>query len=481
MFKRIAFILLFFSLTSCEELDIACTLVELVIPDQHHNITEEFSGEITNLKKWWTQFDGTTLGKLLELAIDNSPLLESARNQLREVAFKYGMKPESVSDMVKNLDQYIKVSILSPDSMKTQNGSLSVNHVMTNDLPTDFLQGNKNYLRLFKFELEVDLFGKNKSWKQAAENDILSVMEIVKDTWSIIRLAVAKDFLYIRSHQTRRKKLRTLDCDCRETVQKIHERVKAGLRDSTEYDEALDLLNKAEEMVFHSGMSIKKAFHSLMLNTGINSLEQLVELVGEEFDLPKVDQNVFAGTPMDVVLHRSDVKSALNIFRNVCGLMGMSLADKFPKIIIDSTLETTAKSIFDILNISNFSFAYGYHLKQNIFEQAKVKAKINMYQAKYKKAQSDYKKVVSAALVEVADIMINKSLISKQIFYLNQDLEIVEKKLISIRARLEATAEHLVNSLRSENEKFLLIDNKISLESEELISTMELVTSLGGS
>lgn len=480
MLRRLAIVVLLFSLTACDELDVGCLLLELAVPNQHYDINDQYEGKLTDFQKWWAQFEGTPLGKLLELALEKSPLLDNARKQLAETGYKYGMKEENVEDMMKNLNQYLKISILSPDSMNATDGNLSLTHVITGAIPKDFQQDNKNYLRLFKFTFEVDLFGKNKMWRKSAINDIMSVVEIVKDTFSLIRLRIAKNFVYIKGHQVRREKLKKYDCDCQEAVQKLKERTESGVQDRGDLDEAQGLLDKANEMVFHYGEKIKIAFHDLLEDTGLANLDELLDIVGDDHELPKVDQNVFAGTPMNVIQKRSDVAIKLNILKHICGLMGITLADKFPKVIIDAVLETSAKSIFDILKVSNFSFAYGYHVEQNVFEQSKLKAKINMFRSQYEKAQSEYKQVVMKALAEVANAMTHQSIIMSQLELAAQKMEMIERKLENVKAKVEMSAAHITQHLQVEHEKYMQEDEKIKLESGAITGTMDLVHALGG-
>lgn len=480
MLRRFAIVVLLFTLTACDELDVGCLLLELAVPNQHYNETEQFEGKLTDFEKWWGQFEGTALGRLLEIALEKSPLLNQARSQLKETAYKYGMKEESVGEMMKNLDQYLKVSVLSPDSTKAENANLSLTHVVSGNIPRDFPQGNKNYFRLFHFQLEVDLFGKNKQWRKSAISDIMSVVEIVKDTFSLIRSNIAEHFIYLKGHQVRQKKIKKLDCECNETVNKIKERVDAGVHDKKELDIAQGLMDKAGEMTFQYGEKVKLAFTSILKETGITDLDELQEIIGDDDELPKVDQNIFAGTPMSVIQKRSDVQIKLNILKNVCGLMGITLADKFPQVIIDATLETAAKSIFDLLNIENFNIAYGYHIKQNIFKQNAVKSKVNMYKSMYEKAQNEYTRTVQAALSEVGSAMVNKSIIARRLELAYQEIELIANKLETVKAKVQKSAQHLAEHLQVQNEMFLADDKKIGLESDELVSTIKLVKALGG-
>ena len=480
MLRRFAIIILLFTLTACEELDVACLLLELAVPNQHYNETEQFEGKLTDFEKWWGQFEGTALGKLLEIALEKSPLLAQARSQLRETAYKYGMKEESVNDMMKNLNEYLKVSVLSPDSTREENANLSLIHVITGEIPRDFMQGNKNYFRLFRFELDVDLFGKNKNWRKSAIADIMSVVEIVKDTFSLIRMNIAHHFVYLKGHQVRQKLISKLDCECHETVTKIKDRVDAGIHDQSDLDIAKGFMDKAGEMVFNYGENIKIAFTSLLKETGITDLAELMDIIGDDHELPKVDQNVFAGTPMSVIQKRSDVQIKLNILKNACGLMGITLADKFPHVVIEGTLESAAKSIFDLLNIDNFSISYGYHVKQNIFKQAAVKSKINMYRSMYEKAQNEYTRVVQHALSEVGTTMVDKSIISRKLELVYQQLELLGNQLKVVKAKVEQSAAHLTEHLEVENKMFMADDEKIGLESDGLVSTIKLVRALGG-
>ena len=467
-------------MTSCNDLEVGCAFLELVIPDHHYNVQEDFEGKITDFETWWQQFSDTSLGKLFEIALDHSPVLERVRNDLREVAYKYGMKEESVDSMVKNLDEHIKLSIISPASLAAGLSTFSATHVITGDIPKDFEQGDKNYFRLFKLDFEVDLFGKHKSWKKSAEKEILAVIESFKDAFSILRIKIASDFIYIISKQIRHRKLKKLDCNCHETVRQIKSRVEAGVQSSSELNEAKGLLDEAEEKVYKIGMHIKQSYHSLLENTGITDLATLTELMGDKDELPKVDQNILVGTPMNVIQSRPDIRLKLDLFEQVCGLIGLSLADRFPSIVIESVLESTAKSIFDMLKISSLSFAYGYHFSQNTFEQAKVTAKTMMYKSQYKKAQSEYKNAVSKALAQVGDAMVKKALIEREIVLVDQKQKLIEEKLKKVHAKVKQSSQHLLESLKVESEKFHLKDKKIVLESEDLIATMKLVRSLGG-
>ncbi len=454
--------------------------MELAVPDQHYNINEDFEGKITDFKMWWGQFEGTSLGKLFELAIEKSPLLENARRRLEEVAYKYGLPEEDVGNIVRNLDDYLKISLLSPDSVGSKDGRLNITNVINGTIPKDFTPEKQTYIRLFKFTFEVDLFGKNKAWRKSAINEILSVVEVVKDTFSLIRLRIAKNFLFIKAHQVRREKLKKLDCDCQEAVATLRERVRSGVQHQGDLDEAQGLLDKANEMVFHYGQSIKIAFHDMLEDTGIGNLDELMDIIGDNYELPTVNQNVFVGTPINVIQQRSDVMVKLNMVKHVCGLLGITLADKFPKVVIEAVLETSAKTIFDLLKTDNLNIAYGYEIDQNIFEQKKLKSKINMYKSMYEKAQSEYKGVVVKALSEVANAMTNKSIIARQIDLAYQKIELIERKLEGVRELVAKSAEYITAHLKVENEKFLQEDERIKLESEDLVSTMELVRALGG-
>ncbi len=458
----------------------ACVLIELAVPDEHYSLEKSFEGTITNFEKWWGQFSGTPLGKLFEIALERSPLLEKARNELREIAYKYGMKQEHVEHMVSNLNNYIKISIMPPDSQSATPLNFSANHVITNSLPTDFTQGQGNYLRIFRLDILIDIFGFNNSWRQSAINEITAVIETIRDVFSLIRISIAKHFTHIRSYQLRKKSHFHLSSSFESTLQQIERRVKAGIHDNRDLESAYNVLSEAAENIFKFSQSIKQEIHSLLNETGIGSIEELLEIVGEEFELPKADCDVLVGTPMNVVLNRPEIVIQMNLLKHICGIIGITLSDRFPKFRIDAIFETTARSLYDLIKTENYSIAYGYKMDQNIFEQSKVTAKLLMHRSAYQKVASDYKKVVAFALTEVADKMVKKGLIKRELSYLESQLEAFEKKLEKIKAKLQTSATYLLESLETEKGRLDLVDKKIVLETENIISTMELVRSLGG-
>ncbi len=456
-------------------------LVELAVPDEHYNMGKEFEGTITNFEKWWGQFSGTPLGRLFEIALERSPLLEKARNELREVAYKYGMKEDNVEKMVTNLNDYIKISVLAPESNSTTPMNFSATHVLSpNGVPQDFEQAGKNYFRLFKLDVMIDIFGRNRSWREAAMNDITSSIEVIRDVFSIIRLNIARHFAHIRAYQLRIHKLTFLDCDCDKLIAQMERRVKAGVHDSKELEIAYNLIAETAEHAFSITQSLKQEFHSLLVETGIASLEELIELIGEGLELPKVNENVLVGTPMNVILNRPEIVVKLNILKHICGIIGITLADRFPNFKIQTIFETSAKSLYDLVKKDSYSFAYGYKMDHNVFEQSKVTAKLLMHRSAYQKAASEYKSVVANALIDVADKMVRKGTIQRELAYIDSQISASEAKITKIKAKLDRSSAFLLETLQTEKGKIQLVDQKIVLETEDIISTMELVRSLGG-
>lgn len=400
-FLAVAAILL--PLTSCTLKD-DCLLVDLFVPN-HFYVPDTFDGKRTDFLAWWDSFADKHLKGLFDMAVLNNHDLTLARERLREVCYKYGMNQKEAEDQVIKANIQFFPPRAGPDDMNNLDKG-KFTGLGGNAIEKTTVDKANFHFRLFSASFEIDLFGRKKHGLEAAKNEIESIGEVGKDILGLLRSQITKHYIVLRTHQNQHKLMNQFFATQVKFIDKLKNRIEAGLNTTEQLLDVRDQIGWMQKLIYEAESGINLALHSLAHLIGINNVEKLRELLEEVVEIPKVDPNIFAGTPSEMLKNRPDIREKLSLVKHFCALMGLSLADQFPRFTIDLSFTLSSKVISQIFNPEGFEYDWGIGADQNWYTRWKVWSKILMYRSKFKQAETKYHKAISAALTEVGDGMV---------------------------------------------------------------------------
>ena len=361
-----------------------------VLPDRWKSSRDPANGLKTisenSLGHWWRTFNDPTLDRLIERARRGNLDLKMAFTRIEQAR---------AERLANRADLFPKV------------GAVGLPARFDNMLPGQGQQGpsaTNFFLAGFDAIWEIDVFGRLRRKLEAATAVTESATENYREAWVMLTAEVARNYTEYRNLQNQLRITRANLASQRHTLKLTQQLFDEGV--GTRYDVARA---RAQTETTDAGIPALEA-----RLTGTQ--HQLEVLIGEkpgalqmqlaEFgEVPVSEARQLLTTPADTLRYRPDVRMAERELAAATATQGAAFAEFFPKISIAAFAGFQNSDLENLFRSSAFSYASGSAIMQPIFNFGRIRAGVDLADARQREAALDYEKTVLEALRETETVM----------------------------------------------------------------------------
>ena len=414
-----------------------------------------------DLMRWWLAFEDPVLTHLIEQGRSQNPDLRMALSRIEQARSEQNAQRADLYPKISANANVARVQNLLP--FESQGQSNAFNYFLTG----------------FDALWEIDVFGRLRRKLEAAEAETRQSAEEYRQAFVVLSAEIARNYVQYRSLQLQQHLLEENLKLLTETTGLMNGRVHTGL--STR-DEALRVAALKE-----AAQAELRSVKTLLVTTR-HQIERLCGQAPNAFrhrlealkPLPEVNDRKLLTEPSDTLRLRPDIRMAEESLHSATATQGAAFAELFPKISVAAFLGLHNSDLENLFKSSAFAWAAGTAVTQPIFNFGKIRAGINLADARQQEALLDYEKKVLDALHECESGLVEligeekrRDDVARTVQDLNEASVLSE---VRYHAGLETRQKMLSSRIAAQQEAVRLVEIKANV----LIKRIALYKALGG-
>jgi NodT family efflux transporter outer membrane factor (OMF) lipoprotein len=337
------------------------------------------------LKTWWKTFNDPVLNRLMEGAQTGNLDLKMAFARIEQA----------------RAERLANRAALFPKV-----GGNAAAAYLDNVIPGP-TQGNNAlsfFLTGFDALWEIDVFGRLRRKLEAAGAVTDSATETYRQAWVILTAELARTYTDYRNLQNQLGITRANRDSQKRTLELTEQLFEEGV--GTRYDVARA---RAQTEATEARLPLLEG----QLTATQHQLETLIGAkpgalqmqLAEPGTLPETPARELLTAPADTLRYRPDVRAAERTLAAATATQGAAFAELFPKISIAAFAGFQNSDLENLFRSTAFSWASGSAIMQPIFNFGRIRAGIDLADARQKEAYLNYEKTVLEALRETETAM----------------------------------------------------------------------------
>ncbi len=406
---------------------------------------------------WWTLFDDSLLDTLVAEATAANHNLQKAEARIREA----------------RAQRIITAATGSLGSAATANTSRRSDNASSAGGSQDLFQIG------FDAKWELDLFGGVQRASEAADASLAVSHEEMRDVLVSLQAEVVGNYLDLRGNQKRLATTNNNISTQEKTVALARGRFQLGLGNELDLMNAETQLSLTKAALPPLKRSIKQAMHQLAILLGQPPAGLIARLSGEGANLaipPQIPINL----PSDLLRQRPDIRAAERRLASATAEIGVATADLFPKFSLAGLLGLQSKNLSDLVTTGSRFWSIGPTISLSLFDQGKVRAGIEIRNARRDQALLAYQQAVLSALGEVENALVTFTEEQESRRILGEAVSSGEKAVTIANGLYEAGLSDFLNVLQSERALFQSQDQMAQSEQRLTLSLVAIFKALGG-
>jgi multidrug efflux system outer membrane protein len=358
-------------------------------PPQTIDVPEEF-GEIEDpafsrteedIRTWWTVFEDPMLDELIEIAARDNRDLQIALAKVSEARARVDISRASRSPQV----------------------SLGGGVAAADDAMTSYETRVRSSVSA-EASWELDVFGKIAAQIDSADAEFQATEEDMHDVQVSLFADVARAYLAVRSLQSQLEASER-NIESQSTILKLTEaRFRDGLASGLDVAQAKELLASSEAQVPTLRIRLSQEINTIALLIGTHPQALHQDLRTPE-SIPVPPATVGVGFPADRLRQRPDIRAAERRLAAQTANLGIAKADLYPAFSIGGSFGVSALDGESLFSAASRTFALGPSVRWNIFDGGKLRAQINVEDARLEQSILIYERTVLRAIEETETAM----------------------------------------------------------------------------
>lgn len=462
-----------------------------------------------DIATWWAQLDDPVLDGLIARALEGNFDLRVAGTRVREARAARGIAASNLLPGVgfdgsatrsrgpeQNINTGTPVSggigfgpggLSRTITVRGRNGSISQTATAagtttgltvspsggTPDRTSDLFRAD------FDASWEMDIFGGNRREVEAADADLQAVIEAERQVMVSLVAEVALNYIDLRAAQQRLAiTRRNIDAQT-ETVNLTAARYEAGISSELDAVRAKALLATFQGRVPLLEQQASNAIYRLGLMLGGEPGMLLSELEPDG-PLPTAPAGVPVGLPTELLRRRPDIRAAERQLAAQNARIGAAMSDLYPKFFLAGGVSGQSNILSDVLEGGNILGSVGPRVNWPIFQGGRIRANIEVQNARQEAALIRYEQTVMQALgdVEAALVAFDKEQVYRRT--LKEAVAANQRSVQLANERYTRGLEGFLNALQAQRDLFTTEDELVQSESIVLANLVSLYKSLGG-
>jgi len=342
------------------------------------------------IARWWAAFNDPLLDSLIDRAVRSNHDLRVAEWRIREARAARGVTAAGAWPQADTSASYSR--------SRTSENVLNV-------APTS--KGKEIDLFQIGFDAgwEIDVFGGVRRAVEAADADIAASEQNRRDVLVTLLAEVARNYVEARGFQQRIAIAGKNITAQQETLELTRIRLKAGLITELDVAQAEAILATTQSQVPTLETSLKQAVHRLGVLLGQDPGALLPEL-SKEAPIPGTPPEVPVGLASDLLRRRPDVRRAERELAAATARVGVATADLFPRFSLTGAFGFESVSIGDLARGASRFWSIGPTVRWPIFDAGRIRANIQVQDAREQQSLAQYEKAVLTSLEDVENALV---------------------------------------------------------------------------
>jgi multidrug efflux system outer membrane protein len=349
--------------------------------------TSRVTRQTALVAQWWQSFKDPELTSLVERAAQSNLDLRLAEARIREARGLRG----------------VSAGALLPAANASANYSRNRS---SGNIPLPGAGAQSNFYQAgFDASWEIDVFGGIRRTLEAADAEVDASVEARRDVMVTLLAEVARNYIEIRGLQTQIGIARqNLDAQKR-TLELTQARFQAGRAAELDVVRAqAQVSNTASRIPLLESLRIQGTHRlGVLLGHEPGSLrEELVKVAA----IPVPPPEVPVGLPSDLLRRRPDLRRAERELAAATARIGVATAELYPKFSLTGFFALESVTASDFAKWGSRAWSVGPTIQWSIFQGGRIRAKIEVENARQEQAAIVYERSILVALQEVEDALI---------------------------------------------------------------------------
>jgi NodT family efflux transporter outer membrane factor (OMF) lipoprotein len=337
--------------------------------------------------EWWKTFKDPQLTSLVERAAQSNLDLKLAEARVREARGLRGVSAGALLPQVGAGAAYSR-----------NRGSENV------PLPGAGRQSNF-YQAGFDAAWEIDVFGGLRRGIEAADADVDASVEARRDVLVTLLAEVARNYIEVRGLQAEVGIARqNLDAQ-KKTLELTQARFQAGRATELDVVRAQAQASTTSSQIPLLESRRIQATHRLGVLLGREPGALREELVATAA-IPPPPPEVPVGLPSELLRRRPDLRRAERELAAATARIGVATADLYPKFSLTGVFALESVTASDFVKWGSRAWSVGPTIQWSIFQGGRIRARIEVENARQEQAAILYERSILLALQEVEDALI---------------------------------------------------------------------------
>ena len=337
--------------------------------------------------EWWKTFQDPMMTSLIERAAASNLDLKRAGALIREARAQRG----------------VAFGALLPSV--TGDGGVERTHVSQNVPSLAAGQTGSFYQAGFDAAWELDVFGGRRREVEAADAEVQASVESRRDVLITVMAEVARDYLEVRGLQARTRITRMNLETQTQALELTQTRFRQGMAAELDVTRAkAQVTSTASQIPLLDSLRLQ-AVHRLGVLLG-REPGALKEELEKSAAIPPPPPEVPVGLPSELLRRRPDLRRAEREVAAATARTGVATAELYPKFFLTGSfgLDSVGSSTF--ARWASRSWSVGPTIQWSLFQGGRIRAQIEVQNARQEQAAIVYEASILVALREVEDALV---------------------------------------------------------------------------
>ncbi len=373
-------------------------------PDTTRDSVPPQARPVAELTHWWKALPDPLLHALIDRAVAANLDVREAEARVREARAARTTTAAAAWPLIDVSGSYLRSrrseSVISaPSSTSGGDPAGARGSVFGFSGEQEFFQTG------FDASWELDIFGRVHWAVKAAEADIAAAEENRRDVLVTLLAEVARNYVELRGFQQRLAIAHENIQAQQESLELTRVRFQAGLTSALDVAEAEALLATTRAQVPTLESGARQSMHRLGVLLG-RAPGALLEELAPRAPIPAATLGGTIGFPADLLRRRPDIRRAERELAAATARLGAATADLYPRFSLVGIIGFQSLDLADLAEWPSRFWTTGPTSRWPVFDAGRVRAHIQVQDARQEQALARYERTLLRALEDVENALV---------------------------------------------------------------------------
>ena len=432
---------------------------------------------------WWKSFDDPTLVKLVEIAYENNPNLQSTGVKILQERALLNRSIGNLLPQQQGVSGGYNFNYIPRTGNVTQNGALNAllgsSGGSSSSSSSYFTSGQY----FFSSAWEIDFWGKYRRQIESDKDSYLASVVAYDDALVSLIGDVAQNYVNVRMYQQQIIITEQNVALQKESLRIATARYQGGQTSLLDVTQAQTELAQTEAQVPELENSLRQSKNALALLLGM-SPSQIDPLLGPG-KIPAVPSSLAVGIPHDLLRRRPDVRKAGLDAASKSARIGVEITNLLPAFSLSGMFGTTgsdfgSQQLINMFNWQNAIVNAASGFTMPVFNYGRLVNQVRVADAMFQEAILNYQNTVLSAQKEVENGLSSYKHGREGMLYLAEAVKAARQstKLAMVRYK-EGQADY-TTVLTAEQQQLSVENSYVSAEGSTVLGMVATYRALGG-